>query len=160
MNAVGALMIATLLASPYLAESFDGVRVTVVLKVTPWDLYFSKSNFKVYVNGSSSLFGTELSVNASKILVFEVPKGSVIQVSGELEIVGDYGFWYRLENVNGSGRSVEFKADRDVLVYLNYSTNHVLLSPYFIAVYILIALLVVRRHLRQTKTFKKATSQS
>lgn len=160
MNAVGALMIATLLASPYLAESFDSVRITVVLKVTPWDLYFSKSNFKVYVNGSSSLFGTELSLNASKILVFEIPKGSCIWVTGELEIVGDYGFWYRLENVNGSGRSVEFKADRDVVVYLNYSTNHVLLSPYFIAVYILIALLVVRRYLRQTKTFKKATSQS
>lgn len=157
LNGVGALMILTLLASPYLAGSFDSVQVTVVLKVTPWNPP-TKSNFKVYVNGSSSPFGTELSVNASKTLVFEVPKGSYIWITGELEIVGDYGFWYRLENVNGSGRSIKFKADRDIVVYLNYSTNHVLLSPYFIAVYILLALLIVRRYLKQTKTFKKEIS--
>jgi hypothetical protein len=155
LNAVGALIIATLLTSPYLAENADTVRVMVVLKVSPWNP-FTKSDFKVYVNGSSNLFGIELSVNASKTLVFEVPKGSYIWVTGELEIIGDYGFWYRLENVNSSGRSIEFRADRDVVVYLNYSTNHVLLSSYFIAVYILVALLAIRRHLRQTKTFKKA----
>jgi hypothetical protein len=126
----------------------DTVRVTVVLRLSPWDP-LAKSDFKVYVNGSSSPFGTELSVSTSKSLVFEVPKESRVRISGELEVLGDYGFWYRLESVNGSGRSIEFIADRDVVVYLNYSTNHVLSSPYFILVYILVALLIIRERIRK-----------
>lgn len=145
------MAVALLVSQP--AVGFDTVQVTVFLKVTPWDP-FTKSNFKVYINGSSSPFGVELSVNVSKPLVIQVPRGSFIWIAGEPEMIGDYGFWYRLDNVNGSGRSIWLKADGDVVIYLNYSTNHVLLSPYFITVYILLALLAVRRYLM--KRFKKA----
>jgi len=43
-------------------------------------------------------------------------------------------------------------------VFLSYSTNHLLTSPYFIAVYVLLALLFLRRLVappQQAKTFKK-----
>lgn len=157
LNAACALMLIVLLTNPRTGGNGEEVFVTVVLKVTPLGP-FGRPDFKVYVNGSSNLFGVELKVNVSEPLVFKVPRGSYLRVTGELEIAGDYGFWYRLENVNGTGRSIEFKADRDTTVFLNYSTNHLLASPYFIAVYILLALLFIRKHMAQpgqTKTFKK-----
>jgi len=146
LNIVGVLIIAVLLASPKPAGEAETVDITVILRVSPWDLFTPA--FRVYVNGSPSVYGVELRVNSSKALVFKVPKGSYLQITGEPEVVGDYGFWYRLEGVNGS-RRLEFKADRDKLVYLDYSVNHVLLSPYFIAVYLLVALLAIRRRIRR-----------
>ncbi len=157
LNPAWTLMLIALLAHPRTAGSGGEVYVTVVLKVTPLDP-FGRPDFKVYVNGSSNLFGVELRVNVSEPLVFKVPKGSYLWITGELEIAGEYGFWYKLENVNGTSRSIEFKADRDTTICLNYSTNHLLISPYFIAVYILLALLLIRRRMTQSgkiKTFKK-----
>ncbi|MCS7138767.1 MAG: hypothetical protein NZ873_01765 [Crenarchaeota archaeon] len=148
MNITGALFI-ILLASLQPVGEVETVSITVVLKISPGDPFvnFVKSNFRVYVNGSSNIYGVELKVNSSRILVFKVPKGSYLRITGEPEVVSDYGFWYKLENVNGSRRVLEFKADNDALLYLNYSINHVLLSPYFIAVYILLSLLAIRKHL-------------
>ncbi|MEM2056917.1 MAG: hypothetical protein QXU11_07040 [Thermoproteota archaeon] len=157
LNAAWALMIIALLSRIGTTSSDGEVSITVVLKVTPFDP-LGKPDFKVYVNGSSNPFGEELKVSSSQPLVLKVPKGSYLQISGELEIAGDYGFWYRLDSVNGSGRSIEFRADRDATVYLNYTTNHLLTSPYFIAVYVLLALLFIRRIVlspKQVKTFKK-----
>ncbi|MEM3465047.1 MAG: hypothetical protein QW566_01110 [Candidatus Jordarchaeales archaeon] len=157
LNAAWALMIMALLTHIGTMSSDGEVYITVVLKVTPFDP-LGKPDFKVYVNGSSNPFGEELKVSSSQPLVFKVPKGSYLQISGELEIAGDYGFWYRLDSVNGSGRSIEFRADRDTTVYLSYTTNHLLTSPYFIAVYLLLALLFIRRIVvspKQIKTFKK-----
>lgn len=148
MNIAGILIIITLLSSPKPVNEVETVNVTVVLKVSPWDP-LARSFFNVYVNGSPVIHGTELKVNPSGKLVFRVPKGSYLWITGESEVIGDYGFWYRLENVNGSGRSLEFRADRETLVCLNYSVNHVLLSPYFIAVYLLMVLLAVRRRIRK-----------
>ncbi|MEM2929667.1 MAG: hypothetical protein QW797_02260 [Thermoproteota archaeon] len=156
MNPAWALMLIVLLSHPRAAENGE-VTVTVVLKVAPFDP-LGRPDFKVYVNGSSNPFGVELRVNVSEPLVFKVPKGSYLWVTGELEIAGDYGFWYRLENVNGTSRSIEFRADSDTTICLNYSTNHLLMSPYFIAVYVLLALLFIRRRVakpEQMKTFKK-----
>lgn len=157
LNAAWALMIIALLSRIGTMSSDGEVYITVVLKVTPFDP-LGKPDFKVYVNGSSNPFGEELKVSSSQPLVLKVPKGSYLQISGELEIAGDYGFWYRLDSVNGSGRSIEFRADRDATVYLSYTTNHLLTSPYFIAVYVLLALLFIRRIVvspKQIKTFKK-----
>ncbi|MEM1547424.1 MAG: hypothetical protein QXN75_00140 [Thermoproteota archaeon] len=148
MNIAGILVIITLLSSPKPVNEVETVNVTVVLKVSPWDP-LAKSFFNVYVNGSPVIYGTELKVNSSGKLVFRVPRGSYLWITGEPEVIGDYGFWYRLEDVNGSRRSLEFRADRETLVYLNYSVNHVLLSPYFIAVYLLIALLAIRKRIRK-----------
>lgn len=147
MNIAGILIIITLLGSPKPMNEVETVNVTVVLRVSPWDP-LAKS-FNVYVNGSPVIYGTELKVSPSGKLVFRVPKGSYLWITGEPEVIGDYGFWYRLENVNGSRRSLEFRADHETLVYLNYSTNHVLLSPYFIAVYLLVALLAIRKRIRK-----------
>jgi hypothetical protein len=157
LNAAWILILTALLTRLDTTGSNGEVYITVVLKVTPFEP-LGKTDFKVYVNGSSSLFGVELKVSPSEPLVFKVPKGSYLRISGELEIAGDYGFWYRLESVNGTGRSIEFKADRDSTVYLNYTVNHLLTSPYFIAVYLLLALLFTRRLImspKQIKTFKK-----
>lgn len=144
MNITG-ILIFILIASLQPVGEIETVNITVVLNISPVDP-FVKSTFRVYVNGSSNIYGVELKVDSSKALVFKVPKGSYLRITGEPEVVSDYGFWYKLENVNGSRRSLEFKADRDMAVYLNYSVNHVLLSPYFIAVYILLALLAIRRY--------------
>lgn len=157
LNAAWVLMIMTLLTHIGTMSSDGEVRITVVLKVIPFDP-LGRPDFRVYVNGSSNPFGEELKVSSSEPLVFKVPKGSYLRISGELEIAGDYGFWYRLDSVNGTGRSIEFRADRDATVYLNYTTNHLLASPYFIAVYLLLALLLIRRIVmspKRIKTFKK-----
>jgi len=135
-------MAVMLLASTKPVCEVETVNVTVVLKISPWDQ--PAKYFRVYVNGSSNIYGVELKVNSSKALTFKVPKGVNLWITGEMEVVGDYGFWYRLDGVNGS-KSLEFKADRDTVIYMNYSVNHVLLSPYFIAVYFLIGLLAIRR---------------
>ncbi len=148
MNIAGILIVITLLSSPKPVNEVETVNITVILKVSPWDP-LARSFFYVYVNGSPVIHGTELKVNPSGKLVFSVPKGSYLWITGELEVIGDYGFWYKLEGVNGSRRSLEFRADRETLVYLNYSVNHVLLSPYFIAVYLLIALLAIRKRIRK-----------
>jgi len=150
-------MIIALLTAPQKTGNDGEVYVTVVLKVTPFNPV-GRPDFKVYVNGSSNPFGEELRISVAEPLVFKVPRGSYLWITGELEIAGDYGFWYRLENVNGTGRSIEFRADRDTKVFLSYSTNHLLTSPYFIAVYVLLALLFLRRLVappQQAKTFKK-----
>jgi len=148
LNIAGILIVITLLSSPKPVNEVETVNITVILKVSPWDP-LARSFFYVYVNGSPVIHGTELKVNPSGKLVFSVPKGSYLWITGELEVIGDYGFWYKLEGVNGSRRSLEFRADRETLVYLNYSVNHVLLSPYFIAVYLLIALLAIRKRIRK-----------
>ena len=156
LNTTWALMIIALLTAPQTAGNDGEVYVTVVLKVSPFNPV-GRPDFKVYVNGSSNLFGEELRISVAEPLVFKVPKGSYLWITGELEIAGDYGFWYRLENVNGTGRSIEFRADRDTTVFLSYSTNHLLTSPYFIAVYVLLALLFLRRLVaspQQTKHLK------
>ncbi|MGQ9479485.1 MAG: hypothetical protein ACUVQ0_05695 [Thermoproteota archaeon] len=145
-------IIISLLTYPQITGGNDTVTVTVVLRVAPWD-FLAKQSFRVYVNDSSEFRGEKLSVSTSKNLNLKVPRGSYLKISGDLEVMGDYGFWYGLEGINGSSRSLTFKAERDCTIYINYSTNHVLTSPYFIAVYILLALLLVRRHI--TKTFKK-----
>ncbi|MBO3832485.1 MAG: hypothetical protein FGF51_03755 [Candidatus Brockarchaeota archaeon] len=157
LNAAWALMIMVLLTPVGTAGSNGEVNITVVLKVIPFDPV-GRPDFKVYVNGSSNPFGVELKVSPSEPLVFKVPKGSYLRISGELEIAGDYGFWYRLDSVNGTGRSIEFKADRDTTVYLNYTTNHLLTSPYFIAVYLLLALLFIRRLITSPKQIKHLKS--
>ncbi|MEM1557015.1 MAG: hypothetical protein QXT26_02490 [Thermoproteota archaeon] len=148
MNIAGVLTIITLLMSSKPVGEVEMVNVTVVLKVSSWDP-LSRPSFRVYVNGSSSIYGIELKVNSSKALVFQVPKGSSLWITGEPEVVGDYGFWYRLESVNNSKRTLEFRADSETVIYLNYSVNHVLLSPYFIAVYLLLGLLTVRRYIKK-----------
>jgi len=148
LNIAGILIVITLLSSPKPVNEVETVNITVILKVSPWDP-LARSFFYVYVNGSPVIHGTELKVNPSGKLVFSVPKGSYLWITGEPEVIGDYGFWYKLEGVNGSRRSLEFRADRETLVYLNYSVNHVLLSPYFIAVYLLIALLAIRKRIRK-----------
>lgn len=144
LNTVWALMTIVLLMQPHKIGSDGEIYITIVLKVDPFNP-IGRPDFKVYVNGSSNLFGIELRVNVSKPLVFKVPRGSYVWITGELEIAGDYGFWYRLESVNGTGRSIGFRADHDTTVYLSYTTNHLLASPYFIAVYVLLALLLLRR---------------
>jgi len=157
LNAAWALMLIALLTDPWTAGNGEEVFVTVVLKVTPFNPV-GRPDFKVYVNGSSNPFGEELRISVSEPLVFKVPKGSYLWITGELEIAGDYGFWYRLENVNGTRRLIEFRADRDTTVFLSYSTNHLLTSPYFIAVYVLLALLFLRRLVTSPqagKTFKR-----
>lgn len=159
LNTAWAMIIIALLTHPQTTGNGEEVYITVVLKITPFEPP-GRPDFKVYVNGSSNPFGMELKVGASQPLVFKVPKGSYLRISGELEIAGDYGFWFRLENVNGTGRSIEFRADRDSTVFLSYTTNHLLTSPYFIAVYLLLALLFIRRLVTSPKQVKTLKSSS
>jgi len=111
LNIAGILIIITLLSSPKPVNEVETVNVTVVLKVSPWDP-LARSFFNVYVNGSPVIHGTELKVNPSGKLVFRVPKGSYLWITGESGGIGGYGFFGGLLKNKKKGGFTRLKGGR------------------------------------------------
>jgi len=125
------LVLAVLLSSVLAAEPLADDRVT--LTITAEGLP-PASEVKVFINGVQ--YQDLLSPERPLVLRFD--RGTVVSISAEERVYGQWGFLYVRRSITLSGQSEQMSTitlESDTTVVVQFETSHILLQPIFWPLY-------------------------